>query len=191
MRERHGTPNLKDNMMLRTADTAQWHALVGEASVAARCSLDEPCSDYLVLLLLRMFSDSNLSASFAKSQLSDAFDDMDLREVGDQCLVLAGLFPDRVSPHQVPISYFVDMGARAYREFSRRARNPFYQKLSEQFVTLVDVLQRMRELDTGHCCLGPLEAFELWRDTRSQHAWDIFTRCGQVLPSPATNSSLH
>lgn len=180
-----------ENMMLRTADTAQWHALVGEASVAARCSLDEACSDYLVLLLLRMFTDSTLSESFSQSCLVDGADNMDLREVGDQCLILAGLFPDRVAPHQVPISYFVDMGVRAYQEFSSHARNPFFERLSEQFVTLVDVLQRMRELDTGRCCLEPLEAFELWRDTRSQHAWDIFTRSGQVLPLLPGRSYLH
>jgi hypothetical protein len=183
-------------VMLRTADTAQWYALVGEACVAADCSLNPGLEDYLVLLLVRMFGDRNESGTaFSLQQLMSRSDQragrVELQEMGDQCLIVAGLFPEQAVPQQVPISYFVDMGARAYRELSQQDREPFYQSLSEQFVDLVDILQRMRELDTGHHCLEPLQAFDLWSDTRSRSAWQTLTRSGQVLPGLPDYSSMH
>jgi hypothetical protein len=184
-----------NDMMLRTADTAQWYALVGEACVAAGCNLNPDLEDYLVLLLVRMFGNREESGSFSMQQLisrsSKRAGRVELQEMGDQCLIVAGLFPEQAAPQQVPISYFVDMGIRAYEELSHQDHDPFYLCLSEQFVALVDVLQRMRELDTGHHCLDPLQAFELWSETRSRSAWQTLTRSGEVLPGLSDYRSMH
>ena len=91
-----------------------------------------------------------------------------LQNLGDQCLLFAGLFPKQASSHHVKISYFVGMGRSAYQAISH-ATNDVFNSLALQFVLIMDVLQSVPK----HAELMPLEAYEQWTELGSQRAYRI------------------
>ncbi len=178
---------------LHTSETAQWHALVSEAEVAAQCALDEREESYLVGLLMRYVNspaqkgDEHSAHFMGALQKSMESNEFSLQDIGDQCLILAGFFPEYALNNMVPVSHYVDLGRRAYSQLAETSDNPVYAELHEDFVALVDVLQNMRELGEGMRCLDPLQAFELWASTGSRHAWMVFRET--TLATPVSNSS--
>jgi hypothetical protein len=168
-----------NTLILSESSTAQWWRLVTEAEQKAQVNLSEDSESYLVFLLMR-YSDnpeimkSILAIDFLKSlnALGEKRLDM-LREVGDKCLILSGLFPGRARSRRVRISYFVKLGQTAYSclsQASSLAISKLYANLGEQFVGLMDVLHTMRELTSEQAFLDLLQAEELWQDTKSSHA---------------------
>lgn len=166
-------------LILEPTSTAQWHALVSEAEAAAACSLDETLESYLVFLLMRFAARPDLAGrvmaveylrgatSTGQAQVNQ------LRDVGDQCLLFSGFYPQLAERRHVRISYYVDLGRGAYGLLAERLRHAsaeIYQRLCEGFVALMDVLHAMRALDGDHT-LAALQAHELWADTGSQAAW--------------------
>lgn len=162
-----------------STSTTQWRDLVAEASRSCQISLHEDIESYLVFLLMR-FTDSPEMASkvmaleFLHSinrygtQKSQA-----LRDVGDQCLLYSGLFPGRAQRRRVRVSYYVNIGKSAYlslSEYTRNSDNNLFAVLAKEFVTLMDILQTMREVNNQTVVLDPIQAEELWTDTGSTHA---------------------
>lgn len=98
-----------------------------------------------------------------------------LREVADKCLLFSGLFPDFADKH-VSITYFVDLGKQSYHLLGsndRSALAKLFHALGIHFVSLMDVLQAMRELAGNQLSLTPIQAEELWRVTQSKHALTV------------------
>jgi hypothetical protein len=63
-----------------------------------------------------------------------------LRDVGDQCLLVAGVFPHQAERRMVRLSYFVALGQSAYEQLSRflgRSTAQLYGELSSTFVSLM------------------------------------------------------
>lgn len=166
------------SLILEPTSTAQWQRLVREASVNSSRKLDEELESYLVFLLARVCGQTELlervvaleylhtlkAAGVARNE--------HLREVGDQCLLFAGLFPHLARKKLVRISYFVQLGCNAYQLLAATLNHTaarLYDDLSSTFVMLMDILHRMRE-QQGAPCLSPIEAMDLWQDTGSQHA---------------------
>lgn len=186
-------------LILEGTSTEHWQRLVHEAAEAATRELDETLESYLVLLLSRTLRDAQalhrvmaveyLEGLLATGQLRS----MKLREVGDHCLLLAGLFPQRAERRLVRVGYFVELGRGAYRELSEalsQGTARLYGELAQAFVALMEVLQAMRELG-GEPCLSPLNAVELWQDTGSPRALRNLERYTQALPARSHSDRLH
>lgn len=174
-------------LVMHPTATAQWYELVNEAEAAAHCSLVEELESYLVFLLMRFanrpeITGTTLALEYLNSvRATGRLQQEQLKDVGDQCLLLSGLFPHLAERKRVKISYFVDLGRVAYQQLSTLLRNsaaPLYAHLSQDFVPLMDVLQIIGR-GNGNSALEPLPACELWGDTGSRLAFETLR---QVSP---------
>lgn len=188
-----------NRLVLEPTSTAQWHALVSEAEAACECRLAEELESYLVFLLMRFTGKPELAGSLlALEYLRGALEAGGirrerLRDVGDQCLLYSGLFPQQAERRLVRISYFVELGRSAYHQLAASLHHrgaDMYTHLSEAFVQLRDVLQAMRELH-GESAIDPLHAAELWSDTGSRHAFRQLRRLTDAIPAPAPGNRSH
>jgi len=174
-------------LLLNSTPISLWHEIIHEAQGVCDIVLKEELEAYLVFLMMRYTSRpeiakkiiaheflTGLKAAFAKRQAA-------LRDVGDQCLLLAGLFPHVADKKQVKIRYFVDLGQSAYAMISDAA-NDVYASLAAEFVALMDILQSIRQYSKDHADLLPLEAYELWSETGSQRALSVLKRYTQSSP---------
>lgn len=177
-------------LILEPTTTAQWQRLVQEASATASRTLDEDLESYLVFLLARCCAQTDvlqrvmaleyLHGMAAQGRVRNER----LRDVGDYCLLFAGLFPHLARKRLVRVSYFVQIGRSAYRQLSEalnQSAASLYGDLSAAFVVLMDILQSMRELQGGQT-LSPLEAMELFHDTGSERASRTLRRCTSAQP---------
>jgi len=143
------------NLVIQPTSTAQWHALVNEAETASHQHLDEEMQSYLVFLLMRFSHNPSLLAKalgieFLESLLVEGqYRQTRLQDVGDQCLLVTGLFPGQVQKRLVEEQYFVAIGRSAYSTLASgamQATAQMFVHLAECFVNLMEVLQAMRSL---------------------------------------------
>jgi len=169
---------------LQPTAAAHWHALVSEAEQKAHHELGEDVQSYLVFLLQRFLSKPEIASrilalDYLAGLLAAGHQQHDkLRDVGDICLLHAGLYPQRARRRRVSVSYYVDLGIGAYHQLHSAASHSLgrlYAQLSERFVPAMDVLQTMRDLGAEEPALDPLTAFDLWETTDSQRARDALT----------------
>lgn len=169
------------------SELAQWHTLVQQAEQSYGCQLDETMESYLVFTLMRFMRQHNLGAQalaldFLDSRSQPKALRLDqLRDIGDHCLLLSGLFPQRAEKRLVRVSYYVKMGQSAYQHLGgqiEQARAELYQQLAETFVLLMDLLQTIRGFNNP--ALQPIQAHELWSDTGSRHAYASLS--GSAIP---------
>lgn len=163
-----------NDLILESSEVAQWHALVREAESHYGCQLDEAMESYLVFTLMRFMKDQNLCTQTMALEylrahgLPTSLRIEQLRDIGDQCLLLSGLFPKRAEKRLVRVSYYVDMGRSAYHHLSsslQHAAAELYQQLAEAFVLLMDLLQTISRFNAP--VLQPIQSYELWSDTGS------------------------
>ncbi len=177
------------SLVLQPTEVAQWHALVNEAQAACQYSLDEVIESYLVFMLMRFcerpeMAHKIMAMEFLEAQGNDGRQPDRLRDVGDQCLLLSGLFPKLAEKRLVRVSYFVAIGRTAYDQLGSlvdRQSERLYRHLAETFVGVMDVLQAMRGL-SGEPALTPLLAAELWGDTGSRVARQTLANCSEGAP---------
>ena len=176
-----------DQIITGPNELAQWHTLVQQAEHSYGCQLDETMESYLVFTLMRFMRQHNLGAQalaldFLGAQERPKSLRLDqLRDIGDQCLILSGLFPQRAQKRLVRVSYYVNMGRSAYQHLGaqiERTRAELYHQLAETFVLLMDLLQTIREFNSP--ALQPIQAHELWSDTGSQRAFTALG--GDAMP---------
>ncbi len=169
---------------LQPTAAAHWHALVCEAEQKAHHELGEDVQSYLVFLLQRFLSKPEIASrilaiDYLTGLLASGHQQHDkLRDVGDICLLYAGLYPQQANRRRVSINYYVDLGIGAYYQLYSAASHSLgqlYAQLCERFVPAMDVLQTMRDLGADEPCLDPLTAFDLWENTDSQHARDTLS----------------
>lgn len=168
--------------------TAEWHTLVRAACEASGTRLDEPVEAYLVFMLMRFSDRTEIGRRALALELLQGLRDPEgpgatrLRDTGDECLLVCGLFPQRARRRRVPFSYYVDLGRGAYDTLARSGAasdaEPF-DALAEEFLRLMELLQAMRAGDRAQR-LDPLEAAELAQQTGSRAAWE------RVRPSDGT-----
>lgn len=160
-------------MNLLTNDNALilWQDTVKHAEEICAVSLQQELESYLVSLLVHYSRKPEVAKQvFAATFLEamHAHDNHSLQQMGDQCLLFAGLFPRAAEKKLVKISYFVDLGRSAYTSISTKT-NDLFGSLAFQFVVLMDVLQSIRPQPN----LLPLEAYEQWNEVGSQRALKI------------------
>lgn len=180
--------------VISNGQVAQWQKLVSEAEALNGVSLDEELESYLVFTLMRFTQRPEMAARVMALDYLEAFHQagslghVQLRDVGDQCLLLAGLFPQRAKRRRVKISYYVDLGRSAYQHLAHNLATmaTLYTHLASQFVDAMDTLQAIRHLDAKQQ-LDPLSAFELWQDTGSNAARQCLEMASNAIPVPVTN----
>lgn len=172
------------NIVTYPTSMAQWQALINEATVGAHIRLNEDLESYLVFLLMRFTSQPQIASSVLAIDFLSAFGDNisdkagQLQDVGDKCLLLAGLFPGRAERKHVRISYFIHLGQSAYSSLStvsQQSLAALFNELSDAFVPLTDVLLTARSLNR-ESCLTPLQAEELYHDTHSSVAKKVLPK---------------
>lgn len=135
-----------------------WQALVQEAGARAGHRLDAWREAHLVFVLLRYQNDGQLLARTQALAWLHAQDQVGqwrtecLQRVGDECLLIAGLFPALARRRHVSVDYFVGLGCGAYREVAEhgtRETSSFYGTLARSYRQLVQVLRQLR------CCQAP------------------------------------
>jgi hypothetical protein len=179
-------------LILESTSTAQWHRLVTEASAVTGARLDEDTECYLVFLLMRYLRRPDLlrrvmARGYLRAMLAEGqVRRQRLRDVGDQCLILAGMFPGQARRRRVDLKYFVDLGRGAYGRLGQMpesAAGELYGELAEAFTELMDVLHALRMTDRrGDMAL--LDAVERYWDTGSPAARRQLERSGRIVPMP-------
>lgn len=147
-----------------------WHGLVRDAEQRSQRKLDEELESYLVFTLMRFVGDGALAERVMAldfldgAQSTGRHKDLKLRDVGDRCLLLAGLYPQQARRRHVSLSYFCDLGRNAYSELAahlRQALRSLYARLADAFTSLVGVLVEVRRLSGEWSGLDPLGRAEL------------------------------
>lgn len=169
------------NLLTNTTPLALWQDIVKQAENKCSVNLKKELESYLISLLMR-YTDKpevvkEIIATNFLQALSNHKNQRDvLQNIGDQCLLFAGLFPRVAEKRLVKLSYFVGLGQGAYATISSCA-NDLYDSLALQFVVLMDVLQSIPQ---ERYVLLPLEAYEQWTEVGSQRALKIlqgYTNC--------------
>lgn len=189
-----------EKLVIHPTDTSQWHELVHDAETLCATQLNEELESYLVFLLMRYAAQPEVTKSvialdFLQShQATGKERQLKLRDVGDKCLLLSGLFPGLAERKQVKVSYFVDVGQSAYTVLSEELNNALaklFNGLSMEFVSMMDILQAMRSLDeNSQQQLLPLQALELWNDTGSKQALHLLRQYTKANPIVIPNLKL-
>ena len=144
-----------DGAITRGAQAELWQSLVHEAGERLHAPLDESRESYLVFVLLRYQRDDSLLARTlalewfaAQANVGSARADA-LRDVGDRCLLIAGLYPGLAERRRVGIDYFIDLGTGAYLEVARASRNAYaglFEQLARSYRELVRTLRALRTI---------------------------------------------
>ena len=135
--------------------TAQWQALIDEAQSTLSLSLGEELESYLVFLLMRFTENTQIGTNPMATSWLESLNQstqkrhQQLQHVGDECLILSGLFPNLAQKRRVSIGYYVKIGKMAYQTLSieHDKLSPLFKQLYEDFVCLMDILHITRELD--------------------------------------------
>ncbi len=140
----------------KTGTGAQvWQELVQEAAGRVGHPLDESGEAYLVFMLLRYQGDAWLLSHVLGLDWLDAHNLVGtaradtLRDVGDRCLLVAGLFPGLAERRRVNVDYYIDIGRSAYQgvaEVGRQAYAALYRQLARSYLDLVETLNAVRSL---------------------------------------------
>jgi hypothetical protein len=130
-----------------------WQALIAESAARRRVMLDETEESYLGFVLIRHMRDPSLGGRVMALDWLDAgaatgAQRVDgLRDVGDRCLLIAGLYPQLARRRRVTPDYYVALGRDAYSGIAHAARNSYallFAQLAAAFERLVDVLRAVR-----------------------------------------------
>jgi len=148
-----------DAIITRGTATESWQSLVHSAGECCNQALDEDLESYLVFMLMRHTENARLADTILATQYLQGMQSgghsriQRLQEVGDQCLLFSGFFPKRSERRLVKVHYYVDLGRSAYSHISEKMKRDYaqlYERLSEQFVVLMDILQAMRTIHNGY-----------------------------------------
>lgn len=165
-----------DPILTDDSQTALWQALVRDAENRASRSLGDDLESYLVFTLMRHQRDAQLGGRTIAIEWLETLlangrrREEGLRDVGDGCLLIAGLYPQQAQRRRVSLSYFQDIGADAYRHLGERASGgleSLFRQLSAAFAELVRVLFEVRRLATPDARLDPGLAFD-WCESRGR-----------------------
>ena len=168
---------MSKQFILESSELSQWHMLVQEAEQDYGCQLDEELQSYLVFTLMRFaknkrFNSKALALDYlAAHHLPSHLHNEKLRDIGDQCLLVSGLYPQSAIKRHVNVNYYVNLGQSAYHHIggaTQHAMAELYQHLAESFILLMDLLQTIRQYSSP--ALEPIAAFDLWDQTDSRSA---------------------
>jgi hypothetical protein len=189
---------MSKKLILESSELSQWHTLVHEAEQDYGCHLDEAMESYLVFTLMRFAKNQQLNVQalaidyLNSHHLPNSLRSEHLRNIGDQCLLVTGLYPQSAEKRQVGVSYYIDLGRSAYHHISTVTQlgiAELYQQLAESFILLMDLLQTIRQYTAP--ALQPIAALELWNQTGSRAAFRQISDSGTPLHGSLLNHTLN
>lgn len=137
--------------LMNASATTLWQGLIRDGEARRHLALGEELEAYLVFALMRHLGDAQLAARTMAEEYLQAHERPlrpdRLRDVGDRCLLIAGLFPRLARRRRVNTSYYIDLGRGAYASAAQRApsiERSLFDQLCEAFGSLVSVLQAIR-----------------------------------------------
>ncbi len=189
-----------NRLILRSTSLAQWYSLVNEAEDFYDNHLDIDLESYLVYLLERYTNKPELIGTILSLDYLSSLETTGklraerLRDVGDKCLLFSGFFPEFAHKRHVTVSYFVELGKKAYTYLALLNENgllapELYALLKKHFVNLLDLLFSIRDLSGEKQALTLLQAEELWRNIGSQYALKLLKKHNKKVISPQNNPS--
>lgn len=144
-----------------------WYELVREGETRTRTPLPDPVEQYLVFVLQRHQGDALLGARTAAIEYLTAFECSGreradaLRDVGDRCLLIAGLFPRIARRRNVQPGYYAALGQSAYGEVANATRAghaALFAQLAGRFDAMLRVLAGLQPRGESEAALLALEA---------------------------------
>lgn len=146
-------------MICDSSDINSWYQLINAAKGSCGYDFSDGLDHYLVLTLRAFIqntdiADNVLALTFLENIThSNNLTAQNIRYVGDQCLLLSGLFPERAKRRNVSLSYYVDMGKNSYLTLAEasphlKLDNDLFYELGKHFVGLMDVLHAIRSQST-------------------------------------------
>lgn len=176
-------------LIMQQSSTAHWQQLVAEAEARCGADLGEDAQSYLVFLLMRYLRRDDLlrrllALGYLQAMASSGTRRAErLRDVGDECLLIGGLFPGQVRRRRVSLGYVIGLGQGAYGELAATdgsALGGLFQHLAQEFPVLLDVLGQLRG---GTPSLDQLaEAAERFLQTGSASARTQLERVHGLMP---------
>lgn len=131
----------------------EWYALLGDASERAMVRLPGETEVYIAYLLAHYMDRIDLGhvvhaeAFLRAHERKGKIRQDSLRDAGDQCLLCAGLFPNRTEYLNVSPAYVIRIGQEAYKTISDDpacALQDLFRELSVSFLPAVRVLRKAR-----------------------------------------------
>lgn len=177
-------------MISNPSSEIEWRALLSRAEVLTGCALGEHLETYLLRLLVRVAtSPHRLEGLLALDGLTEQPEGKSriehLQDIGDQCLLYAGLFPETAEQRGVRLGYFVSLGRTAYQQLHELVPDDqcwLYGHLCAVFPSVIELLHAMSELSDDCGGLTPLHAFDLWSNTGSPRALRYILACTDGIP---------
>lgn len=175
-------------LLINSTSLALWYDIIHDAESSCSIALKEEIEAYLVFLMMRytarpemvkQIMASDFLYSLGLPRLAER--DFGLQEVGDKCLIYSGLFPTLAEKRLVKISYYVKLGQTAYINISK-TKDDIYGLLANQFVSLMDIIQSLRQYKESFPDLSPLQAYDLWNETGSQRALSVLKSYSKATP---------
>jgi len=152
-----------EDRVLVGGGNALWCDLVRAGERHARTSLSEDAESYLVFVLVRHLKDAPLLARVMALEWLHAVDSCgrerqdQLRDVGDRCLLMAGLFPQLAQRRRVDHGYFITLGQGAYDGVAGASRAGYaalFAHLATVYRAMVQVLAGVASISGAQ--RGPL-----------------------------------
>ena len=178
---------MSEPIITEQTQTALWQNLVRDAEVRASRQLGDDLESYLVFTLMRHQTDARLADRTMALEWLDSLvasgrrRELGLRDVGDGCLLIAGLYPQQAQRRRVSLSYFQDIGSDAYRSLGECASaglESLFRRLAYAFAELVRVLFEVRRLASTDSRLDPGLAYD-WCES---HGRIVPGRAAEAFP---------
>lgn len=175
----------------------RWTEAVRLAQDVNKNCLDEITESYLVFMIMRFSHVFKDSACLNEMAANISFPDRPeykgtrLRDIGDYCLLICSFFPKIEKVNSKDAGFYVELGRSAYWQLA--SKNPdkygtMFVSLSDNFVSLVDVLQTVIE-NEGVGSQSAIDHFDLWLETGSQRAYSELQKYTSGYPVFLTSDS--
>ncbi len=134
----------------------EWYSLIEEAeSRRPQFKIDQDLKAYLMIALQRFTRNPGLLDSIIATEYLNALSLTGeekkniLRDVGDKCLLLSGLFPEVAERRNLSLLYYVNMGHNSYTTLSelhktRSKSQLLFEALGNNFIRLMNLLQAIK-----------------------------------------------
>jgi hypothetical protein len=109
-----------------------------------------------------------------------------LKQMGDVCLMITGVFPDSLNKKIVDVDYYLGMGGTAYQHLSElqltAISRTLFKELSEKFKLFSEVLSEMSEKSGLQSNSNLLRVYEKWLQTGSERLKNVLGEHGIAAP---------
>ena len=148
--------------------TELWQALVRDGERRAGTELDEHSESWLVFTLMRHLGNAGLAEPAMALEYLQALHQrgrlrsLALQDVGERCLLIAGLYPELAERRRVGPGYYVELGRGAFQQLAAEAGQglaDLYARLARQFLRLVRILLALRAQDASTRGVSPLQQY--------------------------------